>query len=147
MTSSNGNIFRVTGPLWRGFHRSPVDSPLKGQWRGALVFSLIYAWTNGWANNRDAGDLRRHHAHYDVTVMRGEPDTERTKARQLATCPGLLKKIEQRNICQIARQCASVKGKYDFIFRSSYVSTSITWFYRPFFTCFPLPTRQDMTAC
>ena len=33
------------------------------------MFSLICAWTNDWANNRDAGDLRRHRAHYDVTVM------------------------------------------------------------------------------
>ena len=32
-------------------------------------FSLICAWTNGWANNPGAGDLRRHHAHIDVTVM------------------------------------------------------------------------------
>ena len=39
-------------------HLSPVDSPHEGQWRGALVFSLICAWTNGWATNRDAGDLR-----------------------------------------------------------------------------------------
>ena len=31
--------------------------------------SLICAWTNGWANNRDAGDLRRHLAHCNVTVM------------------------------------------------------------------------------
>ena len=43
--------------------------PHKGQWREALTFSLICAWTNGWANNRDAGDLRRHHVHYGVTVM------------------------------------------------------------------------------
>ena len=42
----------------------------KGQWRGALVFSLICAWTNNWANNRDVGDLRRYRAHYDVTVMK-----------------------------------------------------------------------------
>ena len=53
----------------RGIRRSPVNSPHKGQWRGTLMFSLIYAWTNSWANNRDAGDLRRHRAHYDVTVM------------------------------------------------------------------------------
>ena len=53
----------------RGIHRSPVDSPHKGQWRGTLMFSFIYAWTNGWVNNRDAGDLRHHRAHYDVTVM------------------------------------------------------------------------------
>ena len=56
-------------PFVRGIHRWPVDRPHKGQWRGALMFSLICAWTNGWANNRDAGDLRRYCAHYDVTVM------------------------------------------------------------------------------
>ena len=41
----------------------------KGQWRGHLMFSLICAWTNGWVNNRDADDLRRHRAHYDIAVM------------------------------------------------------------------------------
>ena len=56
-------------PLVNAIHRSPVDSPYKGQWSGALMFSLICAWTNSWANKRDAGDLRRHRAHYDVTVM------------------------------------------------------------------------------
>ena len=56
-------------PFVRGIHRSPVNSPHKGQWRGALMFSLIFAWINGWVNNREAGDLRRHRAHYDVTVM------------------------------------------------------------------------------
>ena len=53
----------------RGIHRSPVNSPHKGQWRGALMFSLICAWINGWVNNPEASDLRRHHAHYDVIVM------------------------------------------------------------------------------
>ena len=53
----------------RGIHRWPVNSPHKGQRRGALVFSLIYAWMNGWINNRETGDLRRHRAYYDVTVM------------------------------------------------------------------------------
>ena len=53
----------------RGINRSPVNSPHTDQWRGALMFSLICAWTNGWVNNQDAGDLRRHRFHYDVTVM------------------------------------------------------------------------------
>ena len=61
--------FSVLLGLSGGIHQSPVHSPHKGQWRGALMFSLICAWTNGWANNRDAGDLRRHRAHYNVTVM------------------------------------------------------------------------------
>ena len=33
------------------------------------MFSLIYAWINGWVNNGKAGDLRRHRAYYDVIVM------------------------------------------------------------------------------
>ena len=53
----------------QGIHRSPVNSPHKGQWRGASMFSLICAWMHDWPNNREAGDLRRHRVHYDVTVM------------------------------------------------------------------------------
>ena len=45
------------------------NSPVTGQWHGALMFSLICGWTNGWVNNRDAGDLRRYRAHYSATVM------------------------------------------------------------------------------
>ena len=44
--------------LCAGNYQSPLDSPHKGQWRGALMFSLICAWTNGWANNRDAVTLK-----------------------------------------------------------------------------------------
>ena len=46
-------------PFVRGIHRSPVNSPHKGQWRGVT----------GWVNNREAGDLRRYRAHYNVTVI------------------------------------------------------------------------------
>ena len=48
------------------------EFPSQSQWRGAFVFSLIWAWTNGWANNRDASYLRCHRAHYDVTVMNSQ---------------------------------------------------------------------------
>ena len=58
-------------PFVRGIHRSPVNSPHKGQWRGALMSSLISARLNGWVNNRKAGDLRRYDAHYDAIVMSG----------------------------------------------------------------------------
>ena len=46
----------------------------KGQWRGALMFSLICTRINGWVNNGEAGDLRRYRVHCDITVMssRGE---------------------------------------------------------------------------
>ena len=63
-----------------GIHRSPVNSPHKGQWRGALMFSLICGQINGWINNRKAGDLRRHRAHYDVIVM------WRTKSDDILIC-------------------------------------------------------------
>ena len=56
-------------PFVRGIHRSPVNSPHKCQWRGALMFPLICVWINGWVNNGEAGDLRHYRAHYDVTVM------------------------------------------------------------------------------
>ena len=49
MTSSNGNIIRVTAPLWEK-HRPRRD---KGQWREAFIFSLICTETKGWANNPD----------------------------------------------------------------------------------------------
>ena len=49
--------------------KSPVNDPHKGQWRRALIFYLICAWINAWVNNRSAGGLRRHRAHYDVIIM------------------------------------------------------------------------------
>ena len=42
-------------PFVCGIHRWPVNSPHKGEWRGALVFTLIFAWINGWVNNGEAG--------------------------------------------------------------------------------------------
>ena len=50
-------------------HQSHVDSPHKGQCRGALIFSLKSASTNGWTDNRGAGDLRRHRIHYHATFV------------------------------------------------------------------------------
>ena len=53
-------------PFLRGIHLPSVNSPDKDQRRGAFMFSLICAWINGWVNNREAGDLRRHRAHYEM---------------------------------------------------------------------------------
>ena len=66
----NWKYFPRYWPFVRRIHRSPMNSPHKGQWRGALMFSLICVCINGWVNNCQAGDLRRYRAHYDVTVMR-----------------------------------------------------------------------------
>ena len=52
-------------PFMRGIHRWPLDFPHKGQWRRALVISLICAW----ANHRNAGDLRHHRTHCYAIVM------------------------------------------------------------------------------
>ena len=81
ITSSNGNIVRVTGPLCDEFTGHRWIPRKKSQWRGALMFSLICTWINGWVNNGEAGDLRSHRAHYDVTVMGrhiGDRDTLNT---------------------------------------------------------------------
>ena len=51
MTSSNGNIFRVTGHLC-------------GEFTGPIC-----VWIIGWVNSREAGDLRRYRAHYEAIVM------------------------------------------------------------------------------
>ena len=72
-------------PFVRGLHRSPVNSPHKGQLREALIFSLICVWINGWVNNREAGDLRRYRAHYDVSVMSQERRDEYYTADSLNT--------------------------------------------------------------
>ena len=70
LLTSSWKHFRRYWPFVREIHRSPVNSHHKSQWRGALMFSLIFARTNGWANNRDAGHLRQHHAHYNVSVIK-----------------------------------------------------------------------------
>ena len=75
MTSSNGNTFRVTGPLCGELtgRRSPVAGrrwiPRSKASHAELWCSVIFDWINSWVNNRGAGDLRRHRAHYDTIVM------------------------------------------------------------------------------
>ena len=61
--------FRVTGPLSGESIGHRWIPPHKGQWRGALMFSLICAWANGWTSCGYAGDVSRHDAQYDVTVI------------------------------------------------------------------------------
>ena len=51
-------------PFVRGIHQSPVHSTHKGQWHGALMVCKCAR-----TNSPDAGDLRRHGAHCDITVM------------------------------------------------------------------------------
>ena len=65
-------------PFVPGIHRSPINSPHKGQWCRALMFSLICAWIYGWANNREADNLRRHRAHNCLTVTDCHSDAKAT---------------------------------------------------------------------
>ena len=68
MTSSNGNTFLLLA-FCAGI--SPVTCEFPSQRPVTRSFGVFFdlAWTNGWVNNRDAGDLRRHRTHYEVTVM------------------------------------------------------------------------------
>ena len=77
-------------PFVRGIHRWPVNLPHKGQWREALMSSLICPWINGWIDNREAGDLRRNRAHYDVIVMPDCVDWAGTTFRELIWKVGAL---------------------------------------------------------
>ena len=75
MTSSDGSIFRVTGHLCGEF-TGPRWIPLTKASDAELWCFFICVWINDWVNNREAGDLRRYRAHYDVTLM------QTTKHRQ-----------------------------------------------------------------
>ena len=68
MTSSNGDIFRVIGPLCGEF-TGQGWIPLTKASDAELWCFFICAWIRGWINNREAGDLRCHRALYDVIVM------------------------------------------------------------------------------
>ena len=69
MTSSNGNIFRVTGHLcgeFTGPRWVPAQKPVT---RSFDVFFDLRP-NKRLGKNGEAGDLRRHRGHYDVIVMR-----------------------------------------------------------------------------
>ena len=78
-------------PFVRGIHRSPVNSPHKGQWRRALMFSLICVWINDWVNDRETGGLRQYCTHYDVIVMIKKDD-----CCKMTIYWGLNRKVKQR---------------------------------------------------
>ena len=61
--------FPLYWPFVREFTGHRWIPRAKSRWHGALMFSLICPWINSWVNNREAGDLRRHRAQYDVILM------------------------------------------------------------------------------
>ena len=70
-------------PFVCGIHRSPVNSPHKGQWRGPLMFSFNCAWTNNWANNGNIGELRQHRAHNDVITLISKEYVDKNECYEL----------------------------------------------------------------
>ena len=46
------------------------NSPVTSKFSSQKSVTRICVWINGWVNIREAGDLRRHRAHYDVIVMK-----------------------------------------------------------------------------
>ena len=60
-------------PFVRGIHWSLVDSPHKGQWCRALMFSLMCTWTNAWTNMGIACDLSSHVVHVTSLLCQSSP--------------------------------------------------------------------------
>ena len=69
MTSSNENIFRVTGHFCGEFTGPRWILRTKASDAELWCFFFIWTWINSWVNNSEAGDWRRHQAHCDVSVM------------------------------------------------------------------------------
>ena len=95
-------------PFVRGIRRSPLNSPHKGQWRGALMFSLICVWIHDCVNNREAGDLRRNRTHYYVTIMVQSPVSQLLATVALPCDSGFESHIRRAN-------CVSVVGIYIYV--------------------------------
>ena len=108
MTSWNGNIFRVLA-LCAGNPPIPVNSPHKGQWRGALMFSLICAWINCWVNNREASDLGRQRGRYDVIVMETRYQQIRNISINRQFGLRILTSICAKNVSQVSITLSSIK--------------------------------------
>ena len=82
----------------------------KGQWRGALIFSLICAWINDWVNNRETEDLRRHRAHYDVILIFRRNDCV----------------VPRTVIPKVPLQCCALDGQNEGDAMDSYTSKGMT---------------------
>ena len=115
-------------PFVRGIHRSPANSHHKGQLRGALLFSLICARINCWVNNRKAGDLRRHHNHYDVTVIDLIPWTKCFKSSH-TILPPIYFRLRGMIALYINRLCYPL-GASDAIWRQISESTPDRYHFR-----------------
>ena len=115
--------------MW-GIHRSPVNSPHKGQWRGALMFSLLCAWTNGWVNDLNTSYLRRHRAHYDVPVMINSQRTIYAHSHTNWTIKDPEKSTWSRQLVPVISESIQTTCHHSDIIISAMASR---WFAQPFF--------------
>ena len=105
MTSSNGNIFRVTGHLCGEF-TGPRWIPRTKASDAELWCFFICVWINGWVNNREAGDLRRYRAHCDVTVMCSPAaDRQWNNSTSLSLCPTVIASGDASHNCHSLIHC------------------------------------------
>ena len=98
-------------PFVRGLHGGPVKSPHQGQWRGPMMFSLICVWINVWVNNREAGDLRRYRAHYDVIVMQIQGSSGLQRYKHMYTAPlssNLLPSTWKKSKCKVRKRIRNI---------------------------------------
>ena len=115
MTSSNGDISALLA-IGAGNSPVPVNSPHKGQWRGALAFSLICVWINGWVNIRETGDLRRYRAHYDVTVMPQQSTNRVQNYRDALHISVTMYAVKYRSMAKCKKDVTPVREQWSYVF-------------------------------
>ena len=120
-------------PFVRGIHQSPVNSPHKGQWSGALIFSFICVWINSWVNNRAAGDLRCYRAHYDVIVMDAWVIRHEMQRPMLNIATLALKSFTCLNTYQNGRNSKQWQPKLNFYNAGDTKSIWAVWYNMPYF--------------
>ena len=119
----------IKWPVLRG-ERSTVNSPHKGQWRGALMFSLKCAWTDSWANNGHAGawwQRKCHQRPYNWLPLVFSADEKRVviKTFLLVLCLHVIRREIWMSWCPTMGNCLwSVKWNYPemrYICKTEYV--------------------------
>ena len=117
MTSSNGNIFRVTGYLCGEFAGHRWIPLTKASDAEIWYFRWYALWINGWVNNRGTGDLRRHRTHYDVIVM-----FKRCSSKSMYMKQALVKKMIDISWSFKQRQTRKFNTSKLLVYSSSHVS-------------------------
>ena len=145
-------------PFVRGIHRPPVNSPHKGQWRGALMFSLICIRINGLVNNGGAGDLIRYRVHYDVIVMHKiylifflfqEPDWHPNSIHreEWIRCHGYRGEQCQEMLSKLTQLESTIKQKYSFsadaVHLQNYSMVSNVYYFQGSFCICARPIRSS----